>query len=342
MTKKSGGKKKKMSKKMKIIIGIVVLAVIIAGIAAGVLYYKSKQNPSGLEFLSFNKKEVYAQIISEKESRLYYAEDVEKDTIRCVYEFQGGMGNYFAEGEDVYFVSKGDDGLEPGIWKLNLEEEKAQKVFDQPVTRMFFAGEQYYALGAVQKGKDEIIIYRQAADGGWENIGGLDTKGAEGFEVVDMAVFQNCLLAAASSGLYSLEDGENTWKTVYEGTGIMEGLVEAGNKLYFTTDQIGGFNSYDGTMIMTEQASSIKSLDVYSCWPKAKPVLCQEDNVCIYPAVNTSGAARILLTYDLFEHKFTNSTALAEGEVLIGTSKEGLYFYNTESGKVNFTPKLAK
>lgn len=342
MAKKSGRKKKKMSKKVKIGIGTVVLIAVVAGIAAGVFYYKSKQNPSGLEFLSFHKKEVYAQIISEKESRLYYAEDVENDTIRCVYEFQGGVGNYFVDGEEIYFTSEGDGELEAGIWKVDLAGETAQRIFEKPAAQMYLAGEHYYASGAVQKEKDEITIYKQAADGKWEDIGSLDTKGIEGFKVLDIVLFQNRLLAAASGGLYTLEDGGNTWKAVYEGAGLIGGLIEVENKLYFTTDQIGGFNSYDGTMIAVMQDSSIKSLDVYSCWPKDIPVLCQEDNVCMYPAVNTSSAAGILLTYDLFDHKFTRSTDLAEGEVLIGTSKEGYYFYNTDNGKVNFALKNTK
>lgn len=253
--------------------------------------------------------------------------------IEKVYRKEPLLGNYYISPDNKEIYYAGFNEVESGIWKIDIENQTEQKVFDKPVMNVLFVGDTLYASGLAADVEEDVLLYSSATGEDWKLCGTLGEEKADDMMVTAMAEFDGKLYAATAYALYSSEDEGKTWKPIYKEQEITSSLLCMNDKMYFTTAEKGGFRvlSEGGTFLTLDFEIDGKPASRF--WPDSD-LEKAGDSLWAVTATEDKSTDKWAFVWNSETESLEGSVQIESDEILMGAVDEELYLYDVKKRDV--------
>lgn len=323
------------NKKSKYLIFTIIVLLVVAAAVIGIKEFAEK--PPKLNICTFSNGTGYASDYPDDtvrtEDRLYNYEYKNGIHTEEIYSRKAVYGSYHIspDGTQFYYTSNQSDTF--GIWRLNIEKQTEEKVFDKPVNDIFFVGDTLYATGLSFKAENEIPIYYSADGDNWELLSTIGEEKADDLLVSDMAEYDGKLYAATAYALYSSEDNGKTWKTFFNQREVVSNLMCMNGKMYFTSHEKGGFRVNDKGQSFNMLDFEIDGKSSREFWPMGSLVEAG-DSLWAGTATEDMSANSYAFVWNCKSERLQGYIKIRDSESLIGVIGEQIYLYSSLSGDI--------
>lgn len=316
------------SKWISAIVVVIIMAAVIIGIT------DENGEFSELYIRSFSNGTGYASSIDpaaqELQKDVLWKYDCEGEfQIEKVYRKEPLQGNYYISPDNKEIYYAGFNEVESGIWKIDIENQTEQKVFDKPVMNVLFVGDTLYASSLETQDSEDVKLYSSTTGEDWELCGTLGEEKADDMMVTAMAKFDGRLYAATAYALYSSEDEGKTWKPIYKEQEITSSLLYMNDKMYFTIAEKGGFRMLGegGTFLTLDFEIDGKPASRF--WPDSD-LEKVGDSLWAATATEDKSTDKWAFVWNSETEKLEGSVQIESDEVLMGAVDGELYLYDVK------------